>query len=113
MKKSRNLVSPETAARRLQQALARFPDPSEKRLRRTDTKGHLVEALREPLRDVRLDFGSRIELERWRDEAHALFDEIVPPLAGGPSDEPSDEPVDEPSDEPSDQSRAATARASV
>ena len=52
MKKSRNNVSPETVARRLQQALARFPDPSEKRLRRTDTKGHLIETLREPLRDA-------------------------------------------------------------
>ena len=41
-------------------------------------------------REARLDFGSRIELERWRDGARALFDEIVPPLAGGPSDEPGD-----------------------
>lgn len=52
MKKSKNRVSPETVARRLQQALARFPDPSEKRLRRADTKGHLIEALRGPLRDA-------------------------------------------------------------
>lgn len=52
MKKSRNLVSPETVARRLRQALARFPDPPEKRSRRADTKGHLIEALRGPLRDA-------------------------------------------------------------
>lgn len=52
MKKSRNTVSPETVARRLQQALAGFPDPAEQRRRRTDTKGHLIEALREPLRDA-------------------------------------------------------------
>jgi hypothetical protein len=52
MKKSKNRVSPETVARRLQQALARFPDPSEKQLRRADTKGHLIEALRGTLRDA-------------------------------------------------------------
>ena len=52
MKKSKNRVSPETVARRLRQALARFPDPPEKRSRRADTKGHLIEALRGPLRDA-------------------------------------------------------------
>jgi hypothetical protein len=51
MKKSRNTVSPETVARRFQQALAGFPDPAEQR-RRADTKGRLIEALREPLRDA-------------------------------------------------------------
>ena len=43
-------------------------------------------------REARIDFGSRIELERWRDETRALFDEIVPPLDGRASDEPGDEP---------------------
>ncbi len=52
MKKSKNKVSPETVSRRLQQALARFPDPSEQWRRRTDTKRHLIEALREPLREA-------------------------------------------------------------
>ena len=52
MKKSRNTASLETVSRRLQQALARFPDPSEQWRRRTDTKRHLIEALREPLREA-------------------------------------------------------------
>lgn len=52
MKKLRNNVSPETVSQRLQQALARFPDPAEQWRRRTDTKRHLIEALREPLREA-------------------------------------------------------------
>ena len=52
MKKSRNTASLEMVSRRLQQALARFPDPSEQWRRRTDTKRHLIEALREPLREA-------------------------------------------------------------
>ena len=52
MEKPKNRVSPEAVARRLRQALARFPDPPEKRSRRADTKGHLIEALRGPLRDA-------------------------------------------------------------
>lgn len=43
-------------------------------------------------REAPIDFGSRLELERWREETRALLDEIVPPLEGGPSDEPGDEP---------------------
>jgi len=43
-------------------------------------------------REAPIDFGSRIELERWREETRALFDEIVPPLEGDPSGEPGDEP---------------------
>lgn len=38
-------------------------------------------AIAEALDDAaaRIDFGSRIELERWREEVRALFDAIVPP----------------------------------
>lgn len=52
MKKLSNKVSPETVSQRLQQALARFPDRAEQWRRRTDTKRHLIEALREPLREA-------------------------------------------------------------
>lgn len=40
----------------------------------------IAEALDE--RSASVDFGSRIELERWSEETRALFDEIVPSLEG-------------------------------
>lgn len=43
-----------------------------------------------------IDFGSRIELERWREETRALFEQIMPPLEGCLSGAPGDGSGDRP-----------------
>lgn len=63
-------------------------------------------------REARIDFGSRIELERWREETRALFDAIVPPLEGHASGERGDALDDPPSAAPGDAPGGATAPAS-
>lgn len=60
-------------------------------------------------RAARIDFGSRIELERWREETRALFEQIVPPLEGCLSGEPGGGPSDGPSDGPDGATAPATA----
>jgi len=67
-------------------AVADLPGPGRPGERRA-ALGRLAIARALDEREARIDFGSRIELERWREETRALFDEIVPPLEGRASGE--------------------------